>query len=303
MKITEENKRVIIDGVKDFHLDHTFDNGQCFRWNKEADGSYTGVAFGKAANINYVGESLILDNISLEDFHKNWRGYLDLDRDYGAVKRMLSEKDSAMRNAISYGYGMRILQQEKWETLISFILSQNNNIARIKKCVEGLCAAHGSPLGSYRGRMYYAFPTTAALAQLSPEELDTCRLGYRAKYIVETAKQIAADEGRTLESLGRASTEEAYEYLLGLCGVGPKVANCIMLFSMGKQESFPLDVWIKRVMNQVYHIEEGNAKKMQAYAADHFGGYGGIAQQYLFYYTREISKKFSSSHRRDNSEC
>ena len=303
MKITEENNTVIVDGVKDFHLDHTFDNGQCFRWNKETDGSYTGVAFGKAANINYIGESLFLDNITLEEFHKNWRDYLDLDRDYGAVKKMLSEKDSAMRNAISYGYGMRILQQEKWETLISFILSQNNNISRIKKNVEDICRAHGSPLGIYKGRMFYSFPTAATLARLSPEELDTCRLGYRAKYIIETAKQILADEGKILESLGRASTEQAYEYLLSLCGVGPKVANCIMLFSMGKQESFPLDVWIKRVMNQVYHIEEGNTKMMQAYADSHFGGYGGIAQQYLFYYTREISKNSSSSRRRESSEC
>jgi len=272
MKITEEDYMVIIDGVKDFHLDHTFDNGQCFRWNKEADGSYTGVAFGKAANINYIDGSLILDNISLEDFNRDWKDYLDLDRDYGAIKRMLSEKDSAMHKAISYGYGMRILQQEKWETLISFILSQNNNIVRIKKCVEGLCTAHGRPLGIYKGIMFYAFPTAAALAQLSPEDLDICRLGYRAKYIVETAKQVLTDEGKILESLGRASKEEAYEYLLGLCGVGPKVANCIMLFSMGKQESFPLDVWIKMVMNQVYDIEEGNAKKMQAYATSHFGG-------------------------------
>jgi N-glycosylase/DNA lyase len=290
MKLKEENNRAIIDGVTDFHPDHTFDNGQCFRWNREADGSYTGVAFGRVVNIGYGEETLTIDNAPTGSFEAVWKNYLDLNRDYGAIKRMFSEKDPAMKEAVAYGGGMRILQQDKWETLISFILSQNNNIARIKKCVEGLCAAHGKPVGTYRDRLYYAFPSPEELADLSPGELDVCRLGYRAKYIVETAKQIAADGGKTLYGLDKASAEEAYEYLLSLSGVGPKVANCIMLFSMGKYESFPLDVWIKRVMHQVYHIEEGSVKKMQEYAASHFGEYGGIAQQYLFYYMREISK-------------
>lgn len=298
IKITEENNKVIIEGVKDFQLDHTFDNGQCFRWYREEDGSYTGVAFGRAANIGCIDGTILLNNVSLKDYQDIWKDYLDLDRDYGAIKRKLSVKDPDMENAIRYGHGMRILQQDKWETLISFILSQNNNIARIRKCVEGLCTTYGKPLGKYQGRMQYAFPTAEDLAELRPQELEPCRLGYRAKYIVETAKQIAADNGRTLESLGKASAKEAYEYLLGLSGVGPKVANCIMLFSMEKYDSFPLDVWIKRVMNQVYHIEEGNVKKMQEYATEHFGAYGGIAQQYLFYYAREIN-----SRRRDHSEC
>lgn len=290
MKVTEKTGGVVIEGVKDFHLDHTFDNGQCFRWNREEDGSYTGVAFGHAVNINYTGETLLLNDVTLEDYDRIWKDYLDLDRDYGAIKKMLSEKDRAMGDAITYGGGMRVLRQEKWETLISFILSQNNNISRIKKCVESLCAAHGRPLGSYRGKMRYAFPTPETLAALTPEKLDTCRLGYRAKYIIETARQVAGDGCRTLNSLGQASAEEAREYLLSLSGVGPKVANCIMLFSMEKYDSFPLDVWIKRVMNQIYHIEEGNLKKMQEYAAEYFGEYGGIAQQYLFYYVRELNK-------------
>ncbi len=283
MRIKEENNKVIIDGMKDFHPDHTFDNGQCFRWNREDDGSYTGVAFGRAVNIDYKDGALILDNVPREDFCQIWKGYLDLERDYGALKRMFAEKDPAMAAAVSSGGGMRILRQEKWETLISFILSQNNNIVRIKKCVESLCAAHGKPVGTYRGRMRYAFPSPEALAGLGPGELDTCRLGYRANYIAETAKQIAADGGKALESLGGASAEAAYGYLLALSGVGPKVAHCVMLFSMGKYASFPLDVWIKRVMSQIYQIGEGDLKAMREFAAGHFGEYGGIAQQYLFY--------------------
>lgn len=290
MKATEEKNRVIIRGAKDFHLDHTFDNGQCFRWNKEEDGSYTGVVFGRVANINYIKDTIVLNNVTLKDYNEIWKDYLDLDRDYGAVKKMLSEKDPTMRKAVSYGKGMRILQQDKWETLISFIISQNNNIPRIKKCVEDFCTNHGSTLGKYGEKLYYSFPEPAVLAKLSVEELDTCKLGYRAKYMIETAKQITSDHGRTLEGLSSVSAEEAEEYLLSLSGVGPKVANCIMLFSMGKYDSFPLDVWIKRVMNQVYHIEPGNVKKMQSYAAQHFGEYGGIAQQYLFYYMRKAGR-------------
>lgn len=287
MKITEESNRIIIRGVKDFDPDHIFDNGQCFRWNREEDGSYTGVAFGRAANINYIGDAVILDNVPPEDYHAVWKDYLDLDRDYGAIKSILSEKDPVIRKAVSYGNGMRILRQDKWETLISFILSQNNNIPRIKKCVESLCEACGRPIGTYRGKMRYAFPAPEELAALSPEKLDTCRLGYRADYIIRTAGQIAEDGGRTLHRLDKSAPGEAYEYLLGLSGVGPKVANCIMLFSMGNYGSFPLDVWIKRVMTQVYHIEEGNVKEMSKYAAGYFGEYGGVAQQYLFYYARE----------------
>ena len=287
--IKEKNNSIIIDGIRDFQSDHIFDNGQCFRWNREADGSYTGIAYGKALNISLDGETLVIDNTSAEEFHSIWKDYLDLDRDYGTLKAMLSGKDPVMEAAVAFGSGMRILQQEKWETLISFILSQNNNIARIKKCVESICSAHGSPIGMYRGKMRYAFPTQEQLACLSPEELDTCRLGYRAKYIVETARQIESDGGKTLSRLGYATAEEADEYLLSLSGVGPKVANCIMLFSMGKYASFPLDVWIRRVMHEFYYIEEGNVKKMQEYAVEHFGEFGGIAQQYLFYYAKEIS--------------
>lgn len=288
-KITEKNSSIIINGTRDFQADHIFENGQCFRWNREDDGSYTGIAFGKALNLRHDGETLVIDNTSTEEFHSIWKDYLDLERDYGTLKTMLSGKDPVMEAAVAYGSGMRILQQDKWETLISFILSQNNNIVRIKKCVESICAAHGSPIGTYRGKMRYTFPTPEQLAALSPEALDTCRLGYRAKYIVETARQVADDGGKTLYSLGEATAEEAYEYLLSLSGVGPKVANCIMLFSMAKYASFPLDVWIKRVMHEFYHIEEGNVKKMQEYAAEHFGEFGGIAQQYLFYYAKEIS--------------
>lgn len=291
MKLIEDNNKVILQGISGFHPDHTFDNGQCFRWNKETDGSYTGVAFGKIVNIESADGAVILNNVTKKDYLERWEDYLDLNRDYEAVKRFLSEHDPKMRQAIGFGGGMRILKQDPWETVISFIISQNNNIPRIKKCVEGLCTHHGRLIGSYRGRDYYSFPTPEDLAGLAPEELDSCKLGYRAKYIAETAKTIAADGGAALDRMVLAESEEAYEYLISLSGVGPKVANCIMLFGLRKYASFPLDVWIKRVMHEVYGIEENNTVKMQEYAVKHFGEFGGIAQQYLFYYARETSKK------------
>lgn len=284
--IEEENK-VIIEGVRDFHLDHIFDSGQCFRWWKEEDGSYTGVAFEKVLNINWTDGKIIMENATLHDFEGIWRPYLDLDRDYGEIKKTLSSDDQVLCEAISHGEGIRILQQDKWETLISFIISQNNNIPRIKKCVESLCLHFGTSLGEFRGRKIHSFPNAETLAQLTLNDLAPVMLGYRSKYILSVSKAVAADKGSVLNSLSEADYKTTLNYLLGLDGVGPKVASCIMLFSMGKYESFPLDVWVKRVMNQLYAIDEKDTKSMNAYVEQHFGQYAGIAQQYLFYYIRQ----------------
>lgn len=300
MKASSDGQNVIVEGVKDFHLDHTFDNGQCFRWEKESDGSYTGVAFGKAINISERGgeplagkerKTILLENTSLEEYEGIWKSYLDLERDYGTIKADFAQKDATMARAIEYGAGLRILQQDPWETLISFIISQNNNIPRIKKCIEGLCQHFGEEIGFYRGKPYYAFPSPEAMALRSAADLEPIKLGYRAKYILETARLVAEDGGARLQSLKEVPLAEAQDYLLSLCGVGPKVANCIMLFSMGKYECFPIDVWVRRVMNQLYFINEKDMGAMAEFAARNFGSYGGIAQQYLFYYMREISKK------------
>ncbi|MBN7774306.1 DNA-3-methyladenine glycosylase family protein [Clostridium aminobutyricum] len=294
---------VVRENITDFHPDHTFDSGQCFRWTKERDGSYNGIAFGMPVNIRFQpyedeksAGTLIIDNIDEEAYEQKWKPYLDLDTDYSAVKKLLSEKDEVLAKAIDYGHGIRILRQESWEALISFIVSQNNNITRIKKCIDGLCERFGEHAGEYRGKSYYSFPTAVRLAGLTEEDLAPIRLGYRAKYILETAKAVAGEkdpeacisEACHLNRMRQASTEEAYDYLTQLCGVGPKVANCILLYGMAKHESFPIDVWVKRVMNRLYGIEENDVKTMAEYAKQNFGEYGGIAQHYLFYYIRSI---------------
>lgn len=313
--------KYIYEGVKDFNLDHIFDCGQCFRWSRQEDGSYTGIAMGKAVNVSLkevpAGEGsgadgtcgpgegqprlesgkfqprldLVIDNCSKEDFEKIWRSYLDLDRDYGAIKATLAESDQVMAKAIEGGSGIRILKQELWETMVSFIISQNNNIPRIKGCIENLARLFGEPAGEYGGVEYFNVPSAEVMSGLTAEDLAPCRLGYRAPYLVETARQVMERGGveAVAADLEAASTpEEACEYLRGFQGVGPKVASCIALFGLGRLEAFPIDVWVRRVMNRLYGIDEKDIKGMNAYAAEHFGVNGGIAQQYLFYYIRSL---------------
>lgn len=284
-------KRVSIP-VIDFHLDHIFDCGQCFRWSREDDGSWTGVAFERAVNMSLEDGILTIEGADEKELNDIWQKYLDLERDYGSIKNSLSQKDDVIGVAIGEGDGIRILKQDLWETVISFIISANNNIPRIKGCIEKLCQMYGEPLGKFRGEMRYAFPRSEVLAKLEVEDLAPVKLGYRAKYIVETAKRFAAHP-EVYERLLQDDVSGAYATKVickdkdtKLMGVGPKVANCIVLFGLGKMEGFPIDVWMKRVMNHLYGFDEEDVSAMASFAEEHFGEVAGIAQQYLFYYMR-----------------
>jgi N-glycosylase/DNA lyase len=285
------------EDIGDFLPEHAFECGQCFRWRRETDGSWSGVVSGAFANLSYTpyagekdrGAITIRSGLFADDpvrREKYWRNYLDLDRDYSAVKQMLAANDEVMSRAIEAGKGIRILNQEKWETLVSFIISQNNNIPRITGCIENLCRQFGARAGRFGGREYYAFPAVSELARLKAEDLAAVRLGYRAKYIVDTAAAVSLDGGAKLESGENLPVDEIESYLLSLPGVGPKVAGCILLFAMKKTEAFPVDVWVRRVMNRFYGIGENNPAAMKDYAARNFGNCGGLAQQYLFNYIR-----------------
>lgn len=281
----------VIENVRDFHPEHIFECGQCFRWNRQDDGSYTGTAMGRIVNIRLCPEGdegekacagkVIIKNASPEDYDKIWRQYLDLNRDYGMIKQRLSAGDEVMENAVAAGRGIRILKQDLWETIVSFIISQNNNIPRIKGCIEKLSALAGERLEDYDGQAVYALPTVERLARLESDDLAPVRLGYRAPYLIKTARMVA-----------EKGLPENYEEVSALCGVGPKVANCITLFGLHDLSSFPIDVWVRRVMNEMYGFEEKDVRGMAAFAAERFGELGGIAQQYLFYYIR--SKKGES---------
>ncbi|MBR5229690.1 MAG: 8-oxoguanine DNA glycosylase, partial [Firmicutes bacterium] len=166
--------KYIYEGIKDFDLDHIFDCGQCFRWTRQEDGSYTGIAFGKVVNMQVEGANLIVDNCCEEDFSAIWHDYLDMGRDYGAVKDLLAEGDPVMARAIESGTGIRILKQDLWETIVSFIISQNNNIPRIKGCIENLARLFGESVGTYGEAEYYNIPTPEVMAALTAEDLTPC---------------------------------------------------------------------------------------------------------------------------------
>jgi N-glycosylase/DNA lyase len=294
VELTEQR----FDDVGDFLPEHTFGCGQCFRWRREHDGSWSGVVGGAFANLSYTpcavgkdrGAITIRSGLFAGDpvrREKYWRNYLDLDRDYKAVKRMLAANDKTMERAVETGEGIRILNQEKWETLISFIISQNNNIPRITGCIENLCKRFGARAGRFGDREYFSFPAVSDLARLGMDDLAACRLGYRAKYILDTAAAVSRDGGATLESGDNLPIDEIESYLLSLPGVGLKVAGCVLLFAMKKTEAFPVDVWVKRVMSRFYGMDEDNTAAMKDYAARNFGSCGGLAQQYLFNYIRK----------------
>lgn len=286
--VEEKGTKVIVRGIADFNLKETFESGQCFRWNEEEDGSYTGVAYDRVVNVKLEGDTLIIDNTNLTDFYDIWFDYFDLGRDYGQIKESLS-KDPVLKEAIKFGQGIRILRQDTWETLVSFIVSQNNRIPQIKKVIENLATSFGNPI-EYKGKIYYTFPKPEELVMYDVETIAKTRCGFRAKYIFDAASKVFSGEINLLK-LHEYSTSEIRDILMTINGVGPKVADCVILYSIGRYDTFPTDVWIKRIVEHLYLKREGTPVEIQLFAIDKFGDLSGFAQQYLFYYGREMGKK------------
>jgi N-glycosylase/DNA lyase len=287
MKIHENDNKVIVEDLHDFDLKHIFECGQCFRWNLEEDGSYTGVVKSKVINVKKEDNKVYFDNTNLEEFHSIWYRYFDLDTDYSKIKKELKKMDKYLDKATEFGHGIRILQQDEWEMLISFIISANNRIPMIKKAIENLSSRYGEYIGEYRGEKYYAFPTPDEMNKLSEEDIRSCKTGFRAQYIKDTAYAVVS-YNYDLYKYKNLDTDMCRKELLKFNGVGPKVCDCIALFSMQKYDTFPVDVWVKRVMQEFYVSEDMSLKKMREYAIEKFGGLAGFAQQYLFYYAREL---------------
>lgn len=281
----EENEKGLILREASFEPSHIFECGQCFNFHKEEDGSYTAVFLGKIINVLKLDEGVsLIRNISLEDFKYIFYDYFDLGLDYEAIKEEIAI-DPVMEKATAYGYGIRILNQEVFETTISFIISANNQIPRIKKAVRIISERYGDYIGEYKGRKYYSFPTPEVLMKVKPEDLrEYARVGFRDKRIVEASRMIY--EGH-LEEANDLDTEDLRKRLIELPGVGPKVADCILLFAYHRRETFPVDVWIKRVMETLFIKKEVPKKQVDDYARKYFGKNAGYAQQYLFYYGRE----------------
>ncbi|NMB34113.1 MAG: DNA-3-methyladenine glycosylase 2 family protein [Clostridium sp.] len=283
-EIEQKGERIIVEGVKEFEPMHIFECGQCFRWKRMPDKSYTGVAYGRVVNTNYAEGKLEIYNTNTEEFKNLWFDYFDLGRDYSHIKKSIT-KDKIMKKVVAFGYGIRLLRQEIWESLISFIISANNRIPMIVKTVNEISRLYGHEI-YLDSEKYYSFPKYDAILQGTIEQLKSCKAGFRCRYIRDTAKAVAEGEIE-LSAIDSMSTKEAREYLMKLPGVGPKVADCTLLYSGKKYDVFPTDVWVKRAMEELYFGRETTFKEIQDFIIDYFGEYAGFAQQYLFYYARE----------------
>ena len=254
----------------------TFECGQCFRWNADENGGYVGVASGRAARVFTRGGMAVIECDEADIGF--WREYLDMDTDYVKAREsvMLGEY---LTECAEYGRGIRILRQDKWEALCSFIISQCNNIPRIKSIVEKLCAMFGEAMETPWG-VKYSFPTASRVALLEEPELAPLRSGYRAAYIINAARAVASGD-IDLEYAATLDGNEARKYLKSLNGVGDKVANCAVLFGLHRMDAFPVDVWIKRALKE--NLPAG-------FDPATLGDYAGLAQQYMFFHARETSR-------------
>lgn len=262
-------------GVQELNPQRTFDCGQCFRWNADAEGKYRGVASGKAAVVWAEAGRTYIECAAGDIYF--WRDYLDMETDYAEARRSIEVCDY-LRECAAYGEGIRILRQDKWEALCSFIISQCNNIPRIKGIVEKLCSLYGEPVEAPWGEAR-AFPTAERVADLSEEALAPLRSGYRAPYILAAARAVAGG-GIDLDATALLPCGEARAELKKLNGVGDKVANCVVLFGLHQLDAFPVDVWIKRALA---------ANMPKGFDPSSLGKYAGLAQQYMFFHARETA--------------
>lgn len=285
MRTSYKNGTLRVLGATDFDLAQTLFCGQCFRWRALPDGSFEGVAGRRVGRLRREGEDLLLEGVTPEEFESFWRGYLDLDTDYAAL-RALFLTEPGLRDAVREAGGIRVLRQDGWEALASFILSQNNNIKRITGIVERLCAAFGDPLDGEN----FSFPGPERLAGLTPDDLAPLRSGFRARYLIDAARRVRSGEV-DLSALPGLPLDEARAMLTRITGVGVKVADCALLFGFYRLECFPVDVWIGRALAEF--LPDGLPEALRPY--------GGIAQQMLFHYVRQRAQtreKRKESHRK-----
>lgn len=280
----------ILENYNSFNLTHIFECGQCFRWNKEDDGSYTGIFKGNVLNVKQQENKIIFKGICTDNIINVVIDYFDLDTNYENIKLKLASIDDNLKTSIEYGNGIRILNQDLWEALISFIISANNNIPRIKGIIERLCKTYGNKI-IWNDKEYYTFPTPNELSKATVEDLRKLGLGFRDKRVFETTKMVLNKQIDLYKLKKENDIDALREKLMEFPGVGNKVADCIMLFALKKYEVFPIDVWVRRVMNELYikKPDETKVNKLEiaSLAKQKYGDLAGLAQQYLFYWKRE----------------
>lgn len=269
MNIKFYDNKIHITNATNFDLEQTLDCGQAFRWSRNESGIWHGIAFGKYIELYENNGDVIINGSNKDDFEKIWQNYFDLERDYAQIIKEVSV-DTTVKKAAEYSCGIRLLNQEPWEALCSFIISQNNNIPRIKGIIERLCENFGNKINGG-----YTFPSAEVIAQLTLDDLSVIRSGFRAKYILNAAQKVVSREIE-LEALKHTDYDTARKILMTIKGIGPKVADCVLLYGLGHKTAFPRDVWINRALEQMF---DGNIP-------DCAKRYGGIVQQYIFHYIR-----------------
>lgn len=271
MEYIFENEAVKVKGIENFSLRDTLSCGQSFRWKEQEDGGFVGTAFGKTVKVKIENDVFIIEGADEKDFEAVWKSYFDLETDYKKIKEDLSELHPTLKEASRFAPGIRILSQEPFEALISFIISSNNNIKRIEGIVERLC----ENFGERNEQGGYSFPAAEKLASLSLDELSVIRAGFRHRYILDAASKVVSGEVN-LERCRELPFDEAKKELMTIVGVGEKVADCVLLYGLHRLKAFPMDVWMKRAMATLFPDVK----------AESFGEFAGIAQQYIFHYSR-----------------
>lgn len=274
MKYEVLNNDIVVTQTPCLNIELCLFCGQAFRWKKNADGSFHGVVSGKVTDIEQTKDKIIFKNTSEEDFLSLWLDYFDLKSDYVSITDKF-RCDEHLAAALDEYYGIRILHQEPWEALCSFIISQNNNIPRISGIIDRLCESFGEKINDSD----YSFPCYEKLKDLSESDLSPLRAGFRNKYIIDAAKKMSSGEV-SAEKIKNSSIEQARQELMKIKGVGPKVAECTLLYGFKRKEAFPIDVWVKKIMSEMYPAGLPDCTK----------NVEGIAQQYLFHYRRNSPK-------------
>ena len=269
MQVLQIGKDLKIKYFGKFDLSHTLDCGQCFRWSK-TDFGYEGIVGSNYLEISQCGDELILKNTSDQVFEKFWKNYFDFGIDYEKIGKSFANVHPVIKKAYEYCGGIHILRQDPWESLCSFIISQNNNIPRIKKIVSCLCTLFGEKINHG-----FSFPSAESLSTLSEKDLEPIRSGFRAKYILDAARKVANLEVN-FTKIQNMDFLEAKKSLMQISGVGPKIADCVLLYGFHRLEAFPVDVWMKKIMEKFFKGESPHI----------FGQYAGVAQQYLYHYSR-----------------
>lgn len=256
-----------------FSLEQICRSGQCFRMNQEKDGGYSLIAGRRRILLRQQGDECSFDCDEAE-FETFWRNYFDLDGDYAGYMERINPRDSYLMNAAAFGSGVRILRQDLWEMIVTFLISQQNNIVRIRRCIDNICRAYGEEMTDSRGNGYYGFPGPEPLAGLDEDALKSCNLGYRSKYVVRAARSVVSG-GLDLDVVGQMPYRKAKEELLRLFGVGEKVADCICLFALHHLQAFPVDTHINQALQA--HYKRGFPHRR-------YHDIQGVIQQYIFYY-------------------